>query len=160
MLCDAGLFQKLEKQSSSLPEIIETCVRCKAEIVAEDEHDTGRRRLLNLGHTFGHAVESRSHFTLLHGEAVAIGMGMICRAAVKKAFLSKEDCERITALLEKTGLPTKSPYGPDELYETLLLDKKFSGGKLHLIVPRGIGRCDIVPVTPEDLREWLEMSYE
>ena len=160
VLGDARLFQKLEKQSISMPEIIETCVRCKAEIVAEDEHDTGRRRLLNLGHTFGHAVESRSHFTLLHGEAVSIGMGMICRAAVKKKYLSKEDCERITALLEKTGLPTKSPYGPDELYETLLLDKKFSDGKLHLIVPCSIGKCDIVPVTPEELREWLEMSYE
>ena len=77
VLGDKALFETLQNRTADLPAVIETCVKCKAEIVEEDEHDLGRRRLLNLGHTFGHAVENRSGYSLLHGEAVAIGMAMI-----------------------------------------------------------------------------------
>lgn len=160
VLGDKALFETLQNREHDVPKVIETCVKHKAKIVAEDERDTGLRRLLNLGHTFGHAVESRSGYTLLHGEAVSVGMAMICRAACAKGLLSQSDFEAVVTLLRSYDLPTETDYTADELYDTLLLDKKFSGGKLHLIVPRYIGRCDIVPVTPEELREWLEMSYE
>jgi 3-dehydroquinate synthase len=156
VLGDRTLFEQLKAKSTELPEIIETCVRHKAEIVAEDERDTGRRRFLNLGHSFGHAVESRSRYELLHGEAVSIGMAMICRAAWSRGLLASADCEAVIALLRDYGLPTETEYTVGELYDTLLLDKKITGGKLHLIVPRAIGRCDIVPVGPDELRSWLE----
>ena len=156
VLGDKALFETLQTREHSVSVMIETCVRKKAEIVAEDERDTGLRRLLNLGHTFGHAVESRSGYSLLHGEAVAVGMAMICRAACAHSLLSKADGEAVAALLRKYDLPTETDYTADELYNTLLLDKKISGGKLHLIVPREIGRCDIIPVTPDELRFWLE----
>ena len=68
--------------------------------------------------------------------------------------------EAVAALLRSYDLPTETDYTADELYDTLLLDKKFSGGKLHLIVPREIGRCDILPVTPDELRFWLEEGLE
>jgi 3-dehydroquinate synthase len=156
VLGDRALFETLQNRGHDLPQVIETCVRHKAAIVAEDERDTGKRRLLNLGHSFGHAIESRSHYTLLHGEAVSIGMAMICRAACAKGLLAEADCAAVISLLSAYGLPTETKYRADELYNTLLLDKKFSGGKLHLIVPRSIGRCDIIPVTAEESREWLE----
>lgn len=160
VLGDRALFETLKNRGHDLPQVIETCVRHKAAIVAEDERDTGLRRLLNLGHTFGHAVESRSGYTLLHGEAVSVGMAMICRAACAKGLLSQSDFEAVAALLRAFDLPTETDYSADELYDTLLLDKKFSGGKLHLIVPREIGRCDILPVTPDELRFWLEAGLE
>lgn len=159
ILGDEKLFSSLENGQKDITEIIERCVQCKAEIVAEDEHDLGKRRLLNLGHTFGHAVENRSGYTLLHGEAVAIGTAMISRAAVKKGMLDQNSCTRILSLLQSFSLPAESPYPAAELYDTLLLDKKFSQGKLHLIVPCGIGRCKTTAVTPTELKEWLEAGY-
>ena len=160
VLGDRALFETLQNRDHDVPQVIETCVRHKADIVAEDERDTGLRRLLNLGHTFGHAVESRSGYTLLHGEAVSVGMAMICRAACAKGLLSQSDFEAVVTLLRSYDLPTETAYSADELYDTLLLDKKFSGGRLHLIVPREIGRCDILPVTPDELRFWLEAGLE
>ena len=156
VLGDPALYEALKHKTADLPDVIETCVRRKAEIVAEDERDTGKRRLLNLGHTFGHAVESRSHYDLLHGEAVAVGMAMICRAACEKGLLAPADRDAVIALLRDTGLPTETDYTADELFDTLLLDKKISGGKLHLVVPREIGRCDIIPAAQDELKTWLE----
>ncbi len=156
VLGDPALFEALKNRSVDLPAVIETCVRRKAEIVAEDERDTGKRRLLNLGHSFGHAVESRSAYALLHGEAVAVGTAMICRAAQSRGLLSEADRDAVIALLRDYGLPTETTYSADELLDTLRLDKKISGGKLHLVVPREIGRCDILPVPEEELRAWLE----
>lgn len=156
VLGDPELFDALRGKTADLPAVIETCVKRKAEIVAEDERDTGRRRLLNLGHSFGHAVESRSAYALLHGEAVAVGMAMICRAACEKGLLAPEDRDAILALLRAYGLPTQTDYSADALFDTLLLDKKFSGGMLHLIVPRAVGHCDIVPVAQDELHAWLE----
>ncbi len=160
VLGDRALFETLQNREHDVPQVIETCVKHKAAIVAEDERDTGLRRLLNLGHTFGHAAESRSGYTLLHGEAVSVGMAMICRAACAKGLLGQSDYEAVVTLLRSYDLPTKTEYSADELYDTLLLDKKFSGGKLHLIVPREIGRCDILAVTPDELRFWLEEGLE
>ena len=160
VLGDADLFDSLQRKSCSHEEIIENCVKMKAEIVEEDEHDLGRRRLLNLGHTFGHAVESRSSYSMLHGEAVAVGMAMIANAAVKKGYFDAADRNALIGVLEGYGLPTKTDYSAEELYDTLLLDKKISSGKLHLVVPRSIGCCNTVAVDPEELRGWLEAAYE
>ena len=159
ILSDEPLFHALETGCIDISEVIERCVRCKAEIVAEDEHDLGKRRLLNLGHTFAHAIENRSGYMLLHGEAVAVGTAMICRAAVSKGLLRQEDCARILSLLKAYGLPVETGFPAEELYDTLLLDKKFSGGMLHLIVPHAVGHCEVLPVTPDELRTWLEAGY-
>ena len=159
ILSDEPLFHALETGCIDISEVIERCVRCKAEIVAEDEHDLGKRRLLNLGHTFAHAIENRSGYMLLHGEAVAVGTAMICRAAVSKGLLRQEDCARILSLLKAYGLPVETGFPAEELYSTLLLDKKFSGGMLHLIVPHAVGHCEVLPVTPDELRTWLEAGY-
>jgi 3-dehydroquinate synthase len=132
----------------------------KRDIVAEDEFDGGKRRLLNLGHSFGHAIEALSEFKMTHGEAVSAGMAMIARASAALGYMKESEAGSIIKCLKKYGLPTETAFRADELYNTLLLDKKFSGGKLHLIVPRSIGRCDIIPVTAEESREWLEAGLE
>ena len=159
-LSDEALFEALKRHSVSLPEVIDACVRMKAAIVAEDERDTGMRKLLNLGHTFGHAVEAESGYELLHGEAVAIGTAMICRAAVKMGMLDRKDAKRMICLLEDYGLPVSSPYNTERLWPRLLLDKKFAEGKIELIVPRAIGSCERVPMGREELAEWLQAGLE
>ena len=159
-LGNADLFDGLQRRSHPVEELIEICIRMKAEIVAEDEYDNGRRRLLNFGHTIGHAIEQRSGYMLLHGEAVSVGMAMICRAAVQMKYMDEASKEAVISLLCEYGLPTEPQYLADELYDLILADKKVSSGKLHLIVPRAIGWCADVPVDPEQMKEWLLAAYE
>ena len=160
VLGDADLFDHLQLHDISTAEIIETCVRMKAEIVADDEHDTGRRRLLNLGHSFGHAIESRSGYRLLHGEAVAVGLAMVSRSAVKMGILDSFSCDAIIKMLYDYGLPTEPEWSADELFDLLFQDKKFYSGRLNLIVPKAIGWCDILPLNVEELKSWLEAAYD
>ncbi len=160
VLGDPDLFGALQLRTCAVEDVIETCVTMKADIVAEDEHDLGRRRLLNLGHTFGHALERRSEYRLLHGEAVAVGLAMIARAAVKMGFLNPASRDAIVSLLQDYGLPVSPDCPAENLLEPMLLDKKISSGRLHFIVPRDIGVCETVPVSPEELPRWLEAAYE
>ena len=130
---DPDLFDLLQHTEparlfDALPEIIEACVRLKAEIVEEDERDVGRRRLLNLGHSFGHAIEQRSGYTLLHGEAVAVGTAMACRAAVSTGMLDPVSFDAILSLLRHFGLPTETEYDAEELFSIMMLDKKIADG--------------------------------
>ena len=160
ILEDEKLFEDLRLRRIELPEVIEACVRMKATIVAEDERDTGMRKLLNLGHTFGHAVEAESDYHLLHGEAVAVGTAMISRAAAKMGLLDAATARDILAILREYGLPTVSPYDAGALWPRLLLDKKFAEGKIELIVPRSIGRCERVPMNRDALAHWLQAGME
>lgn len=136
--------------------VIERCVAMKRDVVAGDEFDTGARKLLNLGHTFGHSVEANSRFTLSHGQSVAIGMAIVAQAAAKKGILAPEDCARIVDTLRAYGLPTQTEYPPEILADIALSDKKRSGGTLDLIVPEAIGSCKILPVPVEQVQDWIE----
>lgn len=135
--------------------VIATCVSMKRDIVNEDEFDTGKRQLLNLGHTIGHAVEACSEFSVLHGQAVAIGMAVMVRAACEKGFCSKKTRDDIIDILDKYGLPTEAPYPLGAMYEAALADKKVSGKTINLIVPQKIGRCVIEKTEAEKLKEWM-----
>lgn len=136
--------------------VIKVCVSMKRDIVAEDEFDTGLRKLLNLGHSFGHAVEGKSGFTISHGYSVAIGTAIIARAAAAKGILSDEDLNSILNILTAYDLPTESPYGVEDLFEIALSDKKMSGSTLSLVVPDRIGHCRIMDVPAAELTEWLK----
>ena len=135
--------------------VIAACVAMKRDIVAEDEFETGRRKLLNLGHTFGHAVEKCSGFTVSHGCAVAIGMAVMTRAAVKRGFCGEETLAELLALLGRYGLPSETDLSAEALCEAALSDKKLSGGRIDLIVPEAFGRCRIVPADASELSDWL-----
>ncbi|MCF8708767.1 3-dehydroquinate synthase [Rhizorhapis sp. SPR117] len=127
---------------------IEKSVRAKAAIVGEDERETsGRRALLNLGHTFGHALEAETGFssTLLHGEAVAAGMALAFRFSARMGHCSMEDAARVSTHLASVGLPHDLAgahvSAPGEiLVEHMLHDKKMAGGKLPFLLARGIGQ--------------------
>ncbi len=157
VLGDARFFGSLAQTPirEQLEQVITHCVEMKRDIVAQDEYDRGLRQLLNLGHSVGHAVEACSGFTVLHGQAVAVGMAVITRAAYEKGLCFRNTLDALLEMLERYRLPTRTDYGLEELSAAMLADKKLSGGLLRLIVPREIGQCDIVPTPVEELRGWL-----
>jgi len=158
-----GLFERLEEGGDeSLLSIIAEAVRVKVAIVEEDPYERGRRAVLNLGHTFGHALEVLSGFTLRHGEAVSIGMV----AATKTAFalgLCDETVERrLAGLLQRFGLPNRHEgYEPREVWEAMATDKKRRGKKLRFVLPRAIGQVWVTDEVPKaTLLEVLEKLRE
>ena len=138
-----------------LEEVTAQCVEMKRDFVQSDELDRGARQMLNLGHTFGHAVEASSRFTLSHGKSVAIGMAMILRAACSRGLCSAETRDAVIALLQRYGLPTECPYPADMLLGALSADKKIFGTRLNLVVPTDIGACRLLPVGVDELSGWL-----
>lgn len=158
VLYDPALFRHLEEQGLAFHReaVITRCVERKRDVVMEDEHDTGMRMKLNLGHTIGHGVEAMSRFTLSHGKAVATGMAIVCRAAEKAGMCSREACRRVLAVLAAFDLPTVTDYDAQSLYQYTLSDKKRAGGTVRLIIPREIGDCAIVPTPVEDLLPFIQ----
>ena len=146
VLADPAMFQDLKNQAwlSHMEETVARCVAIKRDYVEGDERDTGRRQFLNLGHTFGHAVEMRSGFSLSHGQGVAIGLVMAAKAAGM-------DAKEIEAACAACGLPTACPYPAAQLAEAALHDKKRRGGKITLVLPEKIGKCFLKTVDVNEL---------
>ena len=157
VLFDPALFDSLRGgwDPSRAEELVARSVRLKAAVVERDELERGERRLLNLGHSFGHAVERRSAYSLSHGEAVSIGLAMIARASAARGLCTAETAEAIGSLLRALGLPTRCPFGADELWEDIKRDKKRVSDALWLVVPREIGRCELLRVPLAELPGWL-----
>ena len=158
MLGSEAFFASLEKTAvvKQAPDVIAFCVGMKRDLVEADEFDTGVRRKLNLGHSFGHAIEKCSGYTVSHGRAVAVGMAMITRAAVKRGLCGQEALPRLLKLLKQYGLPAETDFSAEDLYHAALSDKKITGDEMHLIVPEAVGRCRILPLPEEDLLSWLK----
>ena len=119
--------------------VIATCVKMKKAYVENDEFDRGLRMKLNLGHTIGHAVEACSGYTILHGQAVAMGMAAVTRAANGMGLCSKETLARLLEILDVYKLPSVIGYDAEDLFEIIKVDKKNSGTVTNLIVPTSIG---------------------
>lgn len=137
----------LSREPGVLDQAIAQSCRHKAGVVVRDEREQGERALLNFGHTFAHAIETESGYgQLLHGEAVAIGMVLAARLSAALGRASPTDADRLHALLERFGLPTRLPAGldPAKLLAHMRLDKKSMSGELRLILWRGIGQAEIV----------------
>ena len=148
-----SLKQKLAKD---LEEIIETCVSFKRNVVEQDEFDRGERKKLNLGHTFGHAIEHCSHYGQSHGSAVAAGMAIMARAAVRKGYMDEADARLLEETLQLYGLPVTTAYPAQQLAEAAMSDKKSSQYAIDLVVPRSIGNCELVRIETKDLQDWIE----
>jgi 3-dehydroquinate synthase len=156
---DAAFFAWLEANADALlaqdagtvGEAIAFSCAYKAGVVARDERETGERALLNFGHTFGHALEAeRGYGELLHGEAVAVGMVVAATLSARLGRAPAEAAERLARLLTRFGLPTAMPAAnADALLARMRLDKKNLGGRIRLILWRGIGRAEIVPDVEE-----------
>ena len=166
LIRDLSFFEWLEqnvekllaRDADALQYAITRSCQNKAEVVAADERENGERALLNLGHTFGHAIETGMGYgTWLHGEAVAAGTMMAADLSCRLGWLSKEDVDRIRSLLERAGLPVVAPdLGVDKYQQLMGLDKKVVGGKIRFVLLKSIGSAVISGnVEPELLRQTL-----
>jgi 3-dehydroquinate synthetase len=172
MLGDAGFFAWLEangagvlaREPDALAQAIGRSVQMKAEIVEEDEREQGRRALLNLGHTFGHALETEVGFgdLLLHGEAVALGCALAFRFSAAQGLCTPADARRVEAALAAAGLPVRlaqisnSRFKAEALLAHMAQDKKAEGGRITLILARRIGEAFVAKtVDPAALRDFL-----
>lgn len=150
---DPGLLEVLERRRAAvlerdpelIVEVVRRCLRVKGAICGDDPREDGRRMLLNLGHTFGHALESWSGFRgWTHGEAVAWGMGRAVALGVTLGVTDPGFARRLDALLEAYGYRLDAPVGPRELGPALRLDKKRRAGLLRFVVPRRAGDVTVV----------------
>lgn len=136
------LDELIAKEPSALSKAIERSCKMKAAIVARDERESGVRALLNLGHTFGHAIEAYLGYSgCLHGEAVGTGLVLAARLSHMMGMLSESDVNRIVSICERANLPVKPPKGmtPKDFLEHMAVDKKNIDGRLRLILMRSLG---------------------
>ena len=159
VIADRALFELVKNGElvENIENVVARCVSIKSQIVNEDEFDTGKRNLLNFGHTLAHSIEKMSEFKISHGNAVAMGMLLISEIAWKRG-LSKERCqdEIIDALLEN-NLPVSCPFTNSSLYYATENDKKSSSGRISIIVPEEIGNCKILNIALAEFKELLEL---
>lgn len=149
---DAELFAFLENNIKALLEgdvetvahVVGRSCSIKASVVEEDEREEDLRKILNFGHTVGHAVEKLSSYSVSHGEAVAIGMIREADIAVAMGLLSPDDAARIRALVEAAGLPSSVSFGDEGLFDAMRTDKKTRAGVVEMSLPCGIGEMATV----------------
>jgi 3-dehydroquinate synthase len=159
-IIDAAFFSWLEthmdqlmaRDDAALAQVIQRSCEIKADVVRQDERESGLRAILNFGHTFGHAIESGLGYgEWLHGEAVGCGMVMAADLSHRLGYLSAQDKARITALVQAAGLPVVAPdLGVDRWLELMEVDKKNEGGQIKFILLKPLGQATITAV-PDDL---------
>ena len=161
MIYDQDFFVWLEENLDALYALdvkaltyaIARCCSIKAEVVALDEKESGIRALLNLGHTFGHAIEAELGYgNWLHGEAVAAGSAMAARTAQLQGMITQEQADRIIALFKRAKLPVHTPASMsfDDFMKHMMRDKKVLAGELRLVLPTSIGTAEVVKGVPEE----------
>ena len=162
VLCGEELFSRMEHGlSASAPEeIIARCVSYKVGVVERDEKEQGERKLLNLGHTVGHAIEKCSNFTIPHGHAVAAGLAVMARAAERLGWTDEPVAERVAACLEKNRLPVRTGFEPRALALAALSDKKRAGDSITIVVPKAIGRCELKKIPVSELLPVIQAGLE
>jgi 3-dehydroquinate synthase len=161
LICDAAFFSWLEANADALLALdpvvlahaVHRCCTIKAGVVSRDERETGERALLNLGHTFGHAIEQVTGFgPWLHGEAVGVGLAMAAGMSQRAGWLPAADAARLDALLARLGLRTEArgAVTPQAARAAMQLDKKVQGGRVRLVLLKGIGQAFVTADWPTD----------
>jgi 3-dehydroquinate synthase len=142
---EAHIGELLARERAALIHAVRRSCELKAAIVAEDEREFGRRALLNLGHTFGHAIEAATGFgPWLHGEAVAAGMVLAAELSARAGLLRAEEAQRLVDLIRRAGLPTRAPaLAAARWHELMALDKKSAAGRLRFVLLEGLGRAQL-----------------
>jgi 3-dehydroquinate synthase len=154
LIADAALFTELAANGRACPDaaIVGRAIALKAGIVARDPHERGDRKLLNLGHTLGHALESASDFSWRHGEAVAVGIAAVCRLSAERGWIGGEESVAIVRALASLGLPTTAP---EELLRGsaayLRADKKADRDGVDLVAIHGMGKVSIKRLSSNEL---------
>ena len=162
VIWDVDLFEQLEQakqidqrrsfSSGLLQEIVRRSCQAKADVVSQDEKESGLRAILNYGHTIGHGIESLTHYrTFNHGEGVGLGMVAVGEIAVQLGLWSQDCAERQYRLIQKAGLPTHLPktFATEAVLEMLSSDKKVKAGRVRFILPSQIGKVEITDQVPD-----------
>ena len=167
IIADRALFDSLSPALSAqtpvntrLEEVIAKCVMIKRDIVIEDEFETSVRKLLNFGHTIGHAIELLSEYEISHGHAVASGMAIVSRAAVRMNMCGENCLKDILKMLRLYGLPENTQYEPGLLACACLSDKKRDGESLTMIFPVEIGKCVLKKIPVAELETVIRLGLE
>ncbi len=171
MIRSPGLFSLLEERWWDVinldPELIADIVArscaIKADVVAEDEREGGLRRILNFGHTIGHAVEAVSEYSVAHGEAVAMGMVAVSHISVGRGLMNDEELERLKGLLRSLELPVAIPHhiSTSRIMETMRHDKKSVAGRINFVLTRSIGDTVIVDdVSDEEVGRAIDATRQ
>ena len=162
ILCDESLFALFENGTLAAEPgtVIARCVAYKAGVVERDEKEQGERKLLNLGHTVGHAIEKCSGYAVPHGHAVAAGLAVMARAAEALGWTEEPIAGRIAACLTQNGLPTGANFSPEALAEAASADKKRAGGDITLVVPKRIGLCELKKIPVSELLSVIRAGLE
>lgn len=152
--------EKLTPVSHDLDAIIADCVAYKNRIVSDDEFEKGTRQLLNLGHTFAHAIEQLSGYETSHGHAVAAGLAMMARACLRKGWSAPGTAVQIERALRANALPVNTGYDADAILEICRRDKKAGASAITIVVPQTIGDCALRTVDYETLLELIRLGKE
>ena len=156
LIADADFFRFLLE--ADLDRIVRRDVEIKAAVVGDDEFERGRRKILNFGHTLGHAMEKLSGYATPHGHAVAVGMVLAARGAERLGYSPAGTLATVLEANERLGLPTRCPYGADALYEAATGDKKRGGDHIDVVVLEEIGRAGTVRLDMAGLRAFTEAA--
>lgn len=157
IILDRKLFDTVAVPGSlDLTKVIARCIEIKRDVVEQDEFDKGMRGLLNFGHTFGHAIEKLSGFTITHGSAVARGMVIAAKVACVYGFT--DYTEQITQVVKDYGFDTSCPYSADELYSVILSDKKRSRTNITLVLPKQMGECTLEKMPAVQVLELMKKA--
>lgn len=158
MILDGEFLTFLKNNSirENIEYVIKRCVEIKRDVVDRDEFENGERKLLNFGHTIGHAVEKCSHLNISHGNAVAIGMVIATRGAYKMGLVNEDFTEMLVEILKANNLPITCSFTAEELYKVSLSDKKRSLDTISLIIPEKYGLCKIEKISVDNLKEFIE----
>ncbi len=140
--------------SSNVDKFVELCIRYKKMIVEEDEKESNTRRLLNLGHTFAHAIEKLSNYTIPHGVAVAQGLKIISDISIKQGKLAPCAYEKLQKLLDRYDMSIKEKFEFQDMLDVIKLDKKAEGDYVNAVIPYAFGDCRIEKLKIEDLKIW------
>ena len=159
VISDKLPFKSLETPiSEQLEDIIASCVEIKRDIVGADEFENGARKLLNFGHTVGHAIELLSVYSISHGNAIAAGMVIETRAAVRMGICSEACLQELIHTLRQYGLPESTAFEADDIARACLSDKKRDGGVITMVFPEKIGLCVLKEIPVSELYNIIRMG--
>lgn len=157
-IADESLVKVIE--SGDITEIVTRCVQIKADVVEQDPLDKGVRALLNFGHTAGHAVESLSNFSLLHGEAVAVGMSIMTRVGEYMGETQAGTAKRLDEIMKAQGLDTKCTYSAEDIAIKMSLDKKAEQGGVKAVLISKIGKAHTKHITLDDMLIYVKKALK
>lgn len=155
-MLDKGVYELINSEYTLLSKLIYLCVDYKRQVVEEDEFESGKRKLLNLGHTTAHGIEKLSGYTIAHGKAVAMGLNLMLKASFKHGYIDEKLYSELIKTIEKCVGTQENPYAIEDVCKASLSDKKRSGDIISIVTVHGVGDCRVEKINVNDMVEFLK----